>query len=128
MKYQPITTLLIAALLAQAFPALAACTVADIEIKSMRAKFVDRCRTRSCAHMQGIAVLRNNCATAVGVQVKITGYDAKNQPVATRELWPASVRNIPPGDFEFSLDTWLDPDPTMRSFALTVVEVKRWRD
>lgn len=36
--------------------------------------------------------------------------------------------NIPPGDFEFSLDTWLDPDPTMRSFALTVVEVKRWRD
>ncbi len=106
--------------------ACAACSVADIQIKSMRAKFIDPCRTRSCASMEGVAVLRNNCAHAIGVQVKIFGYDSKKQVLATRELWPASVRNIPPGDYEFSLDTWLPYDPAMKTFALSVVDVRRW--
>lgn len=116
----------IAALLLACCSSAMACSVSDIEIKSMRARFVDPCRTRSCASMQGVAVLRNKCAQAVGVEVKISGYDAKGQVLATRELWPASVRNIPPGEYEFSLDTWLDYDPAMKRFALSVVSVKRW--
>lgn len=119
------TTLILAALLHTQI-AIGACSVSDIQIKSLRAKFVDPCRTRSCASLEGVAVLRNNCAEAVGVQIKISGYDTKKQVLATRELWPASVRNIAPGDFEFSLDTWLNYDPSMKSFALSVVSVKRW--
>lgn len=59
-------------------------------------------------------MLTNNCAEPVGVLVKITGYDGSGSPVATRELWPASVRNIPPGDYTFSLDQWLDYDPELK--------------
>ena len=102
------------------------CTVANIEIKSMRAGFSNKCRTRTCMAFEGIAVLKNNCREAVGAQIKITAYAKDGSPLATRELWPASVRNIPPGDFEFSLDTWLDYQPGMHKFALSVVDVKRW--
>lgn len=107
--------------------AFGACNVGDIQIKSLRAKFVDNCRTRSCASLEGVAVLRNNCPEAIGIQVKLSGYNAKKEVLATTEFWPASVRNIPPGDYEFSLDTHLRYDPAMKSFSLSVVEVKRWR-
>ena len=77
--------------------------------------------------MKGVAVLTNNCAEAVGVQIKITGFDSTGAPVATRDLWPASVRNIPPGDYTFSLDQWLDYDPEIKKFGLQPIEVKQWR-
>ena len=77
--------------------------------------------------MKGVAVLTNNCAEAVGVQIKITGYDGSGLPVATRNLWPASVRNIPPGDYTFSLDQWLDYDPEIKKFELKPIEVNQWR-
>jgi hypothetical protein len=103
-----------------------ACTLTNIEIKSMRAGFSNKCRTRTCMAFEGIAALKNKCSEAVGVQIKITAYAKNGSPLATRELWPASIRNIPPGDFEFSLDTWLDYQPGMHKFALSVVDVKRW--
>lgn len=60
------------------------------------------------------------------MQIKITGYDKKGAPMATRDLWPASVKNIPPGDYTFSLDTWLDYEPGMKSFELEPIDIKRW--
>lgn len=102
------------------------CTVQDITIKSIRAGFVDRCSGSPCYYMKGIAVLTNGCRQAIGVQVKITGYDRSGAPVATRELWPASVSNIPPGDYEFSLDQWLEYDPAIKKFSARAVDVRRW--
>lgn len=102
------------------------CQVSDISITSTRARHVDHCRTRQCIVLEGIGVMNNGCAEAVGVQVKITSYDNNGGAVATREMWPASVRNIPPGTYEFSIDQWLDYDPTAKSFILTPVAVKRW--
>lgn len=114
-------------LISLACPAWAVCTLSDISIKSVKAKFVDECKTRQCISMKGVAVLTNRCSEPIGVQVKITGYDKAGAPVATRELWPASVRNIPPGDFTFSLDQWLDYDSEMKKFDVVPVAVKQWR-
>ncbi len=105
----------------------AACSISDIGIKSMKARFVNACETRPCIHMKGVAVLTNRCKEPVGVQVKMTGYDKSGSPVATRDLWPASVRNIPPGDYTFSLDHYLDYDPSIKKFDLTPVDVRQWR-
>jgi hypothetical protein len=104
-----------------------ACTVADIEIKSVRARFVDACRASPCYSMKGVAVLTNKCKDPIGVEVKIIGLDTKGNPVAARDLWPASTSNIPPGDYTFSLDTWLDYDPDIKKFSLQAVRVRQWR-
>jgi hypothetical protein len=108
------------------YPAWAACALSDITIKSMKVKFVDACRRTPCISMKGVAVLTNRCAEPVGVQLKVTGYDKTGAPVATRDLWPASVSNIPPGDYTFSLDTWLDYDPEMKKFDLVPIQVRQW--
>lgn len=117
----------VAILLACANPAWAACRLSDITIKSMKAGFVDECRRSPCIYMKGVAVLTNRCSEPVGVQLKITAYDRAGAPVATRELWPASTRNIPPGDYTFSLDQWLDYDPEIKTFDLVPIEVRQWR-
>lgn len=110
-----------------AHTANATCSISDIEIKSMRVRFVDECQRSPCFYMKGVAVLTNRCAVPVGVQVKITGYDQSGLPVATRELWPASVRNIQPGDYTFSLDRYLDYDPSIEKIDLVPISVKQWR-
>jgi hypothetical protein len=105
----------------------AQCSVADIQIKSSKARFVDGCTRSRCPAMKGVAVLHNGCGEAVGVQVQMTGYDRAGAPLATRELWPASIRNIPPGDYTFSLDSWLEWQEGMASTDMKVIAVKRWR-
>jgi hypothetical protein len=57
----------------------------------------------------------------------MTAYDRTRAPVAARELWPASTRNIPPGAYTFSLDQWFDYDPEMKTFDLIPIEVREWR-
>lgn len=120
-------TIVAVCLLTFVHAANAACSISDIDIKSLKAQFVNECQLSPCIYMKGVAVLTNRCRGPVGVQVKITGYDKSGSPVATRELWPASIRNIPPGDYPFSLDHYLDYDPSIKKFDLTVVEVKQWR-
>ncbi len=77
--------------------------------------------------MKGVAVLTNRCAEAVGVEIKITAFDKAGSPMATRDLWPASISNIPPGDYTFSLDQWLEYGRGMASFTIEPISVKRWR-
>lgn len=100
-----------------------ACTLADISVKLTTVRFE---KLRHGTYLKGTAVLTNDCRDSVGVQVQITAYDKENVPVATRELWPASVRNIPPGEYVFSIDQWLDYEPTMKLIALRPVDVRRW--
>lgn len=116
-----------AILLLSVSPAWATCTLSDVSIKSLNAKFVDECQRSSCPHMKGVAVLTNRCSEPVGVQIKVTAYDKSGAPVATRDLWPASINNIPPGDYTFSLDQWLDYDPAIKTFDLRPVAIKHWR-
>ena len=107
-------------------PAHAECAVSDIKVKSIKAKFVDECRRSPCVIMKGVGVLTNQCSEPIGVQLKITAYDKAGAPVATRELWPASIRNIPPGDYTFSLDQWLEHDPEIKTFEVVPVSIKKW--
>jgi len=103
------------------------CSPSDIEIKSLMVNLVDACGTSSCLYMKGAAVLNNRCPVPVGVQIKITAYDNSGSPIATRDLWPADTDNIPPGDYTFSLDSWLDYEPGMASVEVSPVSVKQWR-
>jgi hypothetical protein len=103
------------------------CSVSDIKITSMKAQFVKKCDAAACTVMQGVATLANNCAEAVGVQVQIIAYDASGSPVSTDEMWPASVRNIPPGPYTFSLNQYLEYDPSITSFGLKPIDVTHWK-
>lgn len=102
------------------------CSVSDISIKSTKAKWVNSCHTKQCFFLKGVAVLNNACTIPTGAQIKMTGYDKDGHPVATRGLWPASIKNIAPGDYTFSLDGWLDYDRDIVSFELEPIEVKSW--
>jgi hypothetical protein len=73
------------------------------------------------------AVLTNRCAEPVGVQIKMTAYDKSGAPIATSARWPASISNIPPGDYTISLDQYLDYDPAIVKFELVPIAVKQWR-
>lgn len=103
------------------------CGVADIEVKITRAEFVDLCKTRSCPAFRGAAVLQNNCPYPVGVKVKLTAYDASKIPIAVFDGWPASTGDIAPGEYVFSLDTWLDYQQEIAFYKMSVIEVRRWR-
>lgn len=110
-------------------PAAAAaprCSVSQIEIVSTDGSFVDECTTRSCATFKGVGVLKNKCPIPIGVQIQITGTDSGGKPISSRELWPASVRNIPPGDYTFSMDGYIEPDPRVDSFTVQVVDIREW--
>jgi hypothetical protein len=101
-----------------------ACSLADISVKLTTVRFD---KLRHGTYLKGTAVLTNQCQVAVGVQIQIVGYDKENAPVATRELWPASVRNIPPGEYIFSIDQWLDYEPGMKRIALKPVDIRHWK-
>lgn len=121
-----ITTAICALAMTLASPAHSACKVADISIKSIKAKFVNVCKHKSCMFMKGVAVMNNGCSEAIGVQIKIIGHDKAGAPVSAKDTWPASVQNIPPGEYVFSLDTFLDYDAEIRSFSIQPIQVKRW--
>lgn len=78
--------------------------------------------------MKGIAVLNNRCLIPVGVQIKVTAYDKSGSPMATRDLWPSSTNNIPPGEYTFSIDQSLDYEPGMSSVDVAPISVKQWRN
>lgn len=102
------------------------CTADKIEVKEVTWKFVDPCRTRSCASLVGAGTLINHCDIPTGIKIKLTGRDSGGNLVAVKDGWPASVSNIPPGEYSFSVDTWLDYDPAIKSIEMSVSEVKQW--
>jgi hypothetical protein len=103
------------------------CSVSDIKIKSMKARYEASCS--SCKpRLLGVAVLTNNCSSAIGVQLKLTGFDKAEEPVATTDFWPASIDDIPPGDYTFSLDSMLRYEPGIVTFSMTPIKVYRFHD
>lgn len=102
------------------------CAASDIEITSIKLRMEDECRTESCAVVKGVATLKNNCRESVGVQIKAIGMSKTETPLAARDFWPASVNNIPPGEYVFSLDQVLDYQPEMKRIDLSVKQVKVW--
>lgn len=92
----------------------------------MRADFVNECESRECMYLKGAALIANGCSEPVGVAFRIIAYGKNGERVASRDIWPASIRNIPPGDYAFSLDNLVDYDPLIVRFSLVPIEVKDW--
>lgn len=103
------------------------CTVADIVTKSVRAEFLDLCSSATCYYLRGVATLTNNCRKPTGVQVKIAALDESGATLFMLETWPASTRNIPPGDYEFSLDSYFKYDGRIHRLAVTPIAVREWQ-
>ena len=109
-------------------PALAfACTTADIVVQIDTVEWVDKCRASECYYLQGAATVRNNCAQAVGAQLRITARDDHDRPVRSRTFWPNSTSNFAPGETVISLDLLIDHDPRITQFELEPVAVRRWK-
>lgn len=106
-----------------AYAGTGACSTSDIVIKSSNAGFKKVGRRM---FMDGVAVLVNKCSEPIGVEVKMIAYNKSGDPVSVRQSWPASVSNIPPGEYTFSLLGFLDYSPDAKSFKLSVATVKRW--
>lgn len=105
------------------FFASAECKIADVSVRITKAQWVNPCTTRACFSLKGAAVLKHACPEPVGIQVRIVGMDKAGEPIAARELWPFSTREIPPGTHTFSLENWLDYDPDVATFELQAVHV-----
>lgn len=101
----------------------AACSISDVVIKTARARVE---MTGKRTYVKGVAVLTNLCADAIGIQVQMTAYDKAGEPVDTHQFWPASISNISPGDYTFTLDGALGHTPSMKTFSVEVARVKRW--
>jgi maltose-binding protein MalE len=87
---------------------------------------VDKLRARieysEYAHVTGRLI--NNCDQATGVQVKITVYGKSGDIVKVDDIWPASVKNIPPhSEYPFE---WVDRIPEFDRFTVSVIDLKTW--
>jgi hypothetical protein len=72
-----------------------------------------------------IGQVRNNGATAAGVQLQGVARDGAGTVVDEVQFWPAEERNIPPGGIEsFSVS---GPRPGTRGFALYPVGAQVWQ-
>lgn len=104
------------------------CQVEDISVVRMDAKFVDKCSnfSKPCWFMGGTSTLKNGCDIPVGIQLKLTGYDKNGMPVDTMEFWPASIRNVPVGEYVFKMPQHFDYSSQIKTFAMEPVSVKVW--
>ena len=100
---------------------ISSCSLDDIEIKVIKAKFVNDCKTRECWQLKGVAVLTNKCSKSLIVAAKIIGYGPGMKPLAVRDFYPASSNSIPPGEFVFSLDGMLEYDPEIYVFYVKAI-------
>lgn len=108
-------------------PVALSCAPRDIQVTAMRVGYVNPCGSSPCHHMKGVVTMRNRCTSAVGVQFKLTAYNKAGEAIATTDFWPASTKNIAPGEYVFSLDHIMDYEPSAARFVITPLAVRVWR-
>lgn len=74
----------------------------------------------------GVAVLNNKCKESIGVQVKVTSFDISGVPVSTNEFWPASIRNIEPSAYVFSMDNKLRYNSLIHRIEAKPIDIRKW--
>ena len=102
------------------------CDIGKITVTNNNVHYKDFCSGNDCTRTTGTITIENGCSEPVGVQIKITTFDENNNPVTVRELWPASIRNIPVGKEIFSADYWLDYEPTGKKIEIVPIRVKKY--
>jgi hypothetical protein len=74
-------------------------------------------------HVSGRIV--SNCAQSTGVHLRVSVFDKSGSVLAVQDLWPASVKNIPPrGIFPFSAS--IRGVPNVAKFSVEILETKVW--
>jgi hypothetical protein len=104
------------------------CEISDFEIEGFKPTIYDDCRATPCPALSLTGKLKNKCLNPAGAQVKITAEDAEGNVIDTIEGWPASIRNIRPGDtYSFNLGPLMRYRPEMKTFHIEIIDVKTWR-
>jgi hypothetical protein len=113
-----ILKLLLASAFLLALPALAqaACTPSDIAVDKLNGR-VDG----DYIYITGRLV--NNCASATGVQIKVTIYNKAGDILAANDSWPASINNIPARS-DFPFQQGMDRRPGFAKFDVRVIATK----
>ncbi len=111
----------------QSTPKNSPCTVSDFSVEINNFTFANKCSQSDCYYMEGSATLTNACAVPSGAQLKIVGLNANNKPIASRNFWPESIRNIPVGKTVVSLDQALDHNSEITQITLEVIDTRVWK-
>ena len=69
--------------------------------------------------------IKNNCSSLTGVQIKFTVRDAAGGVLTSRDLWPASVSNIP-AQGQFPFEVQLDKLEGAHTFETQILQVRDW--
>lgn len=111
-----------------ASPAFAECGPSDFTVEGFKATVYDDCRLTPCPALKLTGKARNNCPAPAGVQLKIIAEDKSGDVVDTVEGWPASTRNIAPGEaYAFDLGPLMTYRPEMQKFRVQIIDAKTWR-
>jgi hypothetical protein len=95
------------------------CSTADIEVDRLGGRIAG-----DWVHVTGSII--NKCALPIGVEIKVTMYDASGGIISSKDIWPASIANIPArSDFPFE---WMDDVSGFKTFDVRVIRVKKWDD
>jgi maltose-binding protein MalE len=96
----------------------AACTVSKIVVDKLRAQ------SKGYGYFRITGRLTNNCDQPTGVQIKVTVCDKADNILASPDLWPASVSNIP-AHSEYPFEC-LQEAPGFHRFTVNVINVRTW--
>jgi hypothetical protein len=100
------------------------CTVKDIEIGKVNFRFSAN-YDGGQKQLIGNSYLINNCKFPIGVEIKQLGLDKNGNVISVQTFWPASIENIQPGRFDFSL-YHIPVDEKVDNFSLLPETVKVW--
>lgn len=106
--------------------AAGACSSADFEVKDFKID-VKRCSGARCPRLRLEGILVNKCSSAAAARIEIQGKDENGAVLGSAEGWPASTRNLAPGEeVEFDFGPLIKFDQRLVNFDVLVIEVKSW--
>lgn len=110
----------VVALLPLVASATSVCQLKDVSVSGVSTRHL-----RDYVYFDGTII--NNCASAIGVQIKITVYGKDKRVLKVDDFWPASTNDIPPkSSFPFEWQVEDAQIPGMVSFDARVVSLESW--
>ncbi len=105
-----------------------ACQPSDFKLVAFKPAIYDDCRSTPCPALRLAGEVENQCAQPAGVQIKITALSATGSVIDTIEGWPASTRNIAPGErYAFNMGAGMPYQAGMHSFDVQIIDARTWR-
>jgi len=118
MKIAVLMGLTAIALLISIASAMAACALSDVQITGWKWRLEN-------GYVIGLGEIMTGCVTPIGVQIQVTIRDATGSLLDVKEEWPASIRNIPPGD-PYPFKTRLREVKGTAAVEVRAIDLRRW--